>query len=303
MTPRYAIATSHPGWHGHALRRALSERGLDSEFVSLEDCRLEISADGAQVGMPGFEDQLPAGVFVREVPGGSLEEVVFYLDILHALEALGVRAYNDAGAIERSVDKARASFLFALHQIPTPTTFIIRNVPQARTFIEQWFCTHEYLVGKPIFGSQGKGLFRLSRNNRHPDYDLCHGVYYLQQYIEPATGHSCDWRVFVVDGQARAAMRREGVDWISNIANGGQAYAVDLDPELASVAEQATAAIGMAYAGVDLMRDREGCIWVTEVNSIPAWRGLQQVCSTDIAGLLIDGFVQYCNRPSLRPAA
>jgi hypothetical protein len=38
------------------------------------------------------------------VPGGS-EEVVLYLDILHALKAMGIPVYNDGHAVERSVDK------------------------------------------------------------------------------------------------------------------------------------------------------------------------------------------------------
>lgn len=298
MTVRYAIVADQPGWHGSQLRQALANRGLDSRFVSLQDCRLEVGADAADVVMPGFEEGLPAGVFVREVPGGSLEEVVFYLDVLHALEALGVGVYNDAGAVERSVDKVRASFLFARHGVPTPRTFAARNLRQARTFAQHWLEHHRYLVAKPIFGSQGKGLMRLSRDDPHPDYDAYHGVYYLQEYIEPDADGSCDWRVLVVGGRAAAAMRREGEGWISNIANGGRGNPAELEPELAELAERATQAVAMPYAGVDLMRDRDGRIWVTEINSIPAWRGLQQVCEMQIADLLIAGFLEHCRETS-----
>ena len=291
---RYAIVTDQPGWHGHQLRRALQAKGLESDFVRLQECHLEVRNGTPEIGIPGFGDGLPAGVFVREVPGGSLEEVVFYLDILHALEASGVRVYNDAGAIERSVDKVRASFLFALHGVPTPRTFAVREVRKMRGFLGDWFETHRHIVAKPIFGSQGKGLKLLSRDDPHPDYDLSRGVYYLQEYIEPAASRSCDWRVLVVGGRARAAMRREGEGWISNLANGGQGHPASLEPEWTRLAERAVAAVGMPYAGVDLMRDRHGAAWVTEVNSIPAWRGLQQVHSENIADLLAEGFLEHC---------
>ena len=292
---RYAIVTDQPGWHGHQLRRALEAKGLKSDFVRLQECRLEVRDGAPEIGIPGFEDGLPAGVFIREVPGGSLEEVIFYLDILHALEASGIKVYNDAGAIERSVDKVRASFLFAFHGVPTPRTFAVRDVRQMREFLERWFESRRHIVAKPIFGSQGKGLKLLSRDDPHPDYDLSRGVYYLQEYIEPATSRSCDWRVLVIGGRAVAAMRREGEDWISNIANGGQGHPAPLEPELARLAERAVAAVGMPYAGVDLMRDRQETAWVTEVNSIPAWRGLQQVYPENIADLLAEGFLKHCH--------
>ena len=296
---RYAIVTDQPGWHGHRLRQALAAKRLESDFVRLQECRLEVQSGAPKIGIPGFGDLLPSGVFVREVPGGSLEEVIFYLDILHALEASGVKVYNDAGAIERSVDKVRASFLFALHDVPTPRTFAVRDVRQMREFLDDWFETHQHVVAKPIFGSQGKGLKRLSRDDPHPDYDLSRGIYYLQEYIEPLSSRSCDWRILVIDGQAVAAMRREGEDWISNIANGGKGHPVALEPELARLAERAVTAVGMPYAGVDLMRDRQGVAWVTEVNSIPAWRGLQQVHPENISDLLIEGFLKHCHgRPS-----
>ena len=292
---RYAIVTDQPGWHGNQLRQALQAKGLESSFVRLQECRLEVQGGAPKIGIPGFEDGLPSGVFVREVPGGSLEEVIFYLDILHALESLGIKVYNDAGAIERSVDKVRASFLFALHDVPTPRTFAVRDVRQMREFLGNWFETRQHVVAKPIFGSQGKGLKLLSCDNPHPDYDLSSGIYYLQEYIEPVASRSCDWRVLVIGDQAVAAMRREGEDWISNIANGGQGHPASLEPELTQLAERAAAAAEMSYAGVDLMRDRHGAAWVTEVNSIPAWRGLQEVHPESIADLLIEGFLKYCH--------
>ena len=292
---RYAIVTDQPGWHGRQLRQALEAKGLKSDFVRLQECRLGVQNGVPEIGIPGFDEELPAGVFIREVPGGSLEEVIFYLDVLHALEVSGIKIYNDAGAIERSVDKVRASFLFAFHGVPTPRTFAVRDVRRMREFLNSWFETHTHIVAKPIFGSQGKGLKLLSREDPHPDYDMSRGVYYLQEYIEPVASRSCDWRVLVIGGRAMAAMRREGEDWISNIANGGQGHPAPLEPELAQLAERAVEAVEMPYAGVDLMHDRQGAAWVTEVNSIPAWRGLQEVHSENIASLLVEGFLKHCH--------
>ena len=68
--------------------------------------------------------------------------------------------------------------------------------------------------------------------------------------------------------------------------------------ELARLAIEATAAVGADYAGVDLMRSAEGRWAVLEVNSIPAWRGLQAVAPARIADVLAADLVNRALRPS-----
>jgi glutathione synthase/RimK-type ligase-like ATP-grasp enzyme len=56
----------------------------------------------------------------------------------------------------------------------------------------------------------------------------------------------------------------------------------------------------MDYAGVDLMRDRDGAPVVIEINGIPAWRGLQSVTEVDIAARLAQDFARrHLSRPGL----
>ena len=52
---------------------------------------------------------------------------------------------------------------------------------------------------------------------------------------------------------------------------------------LAELAVAATAAVGADHAGVDLIADRDRGLQVLEVNSMPAWQGLQGVSREDIA--------------------
>jgi tetrahydromethanopterin:alpha-L-glutamate ligase len=39
---------------------------------------------------------------------------------------------------------------------------------------------------------------------------------------------------------------------------------------------------------VDIIRDADGKLWVLEVNSIPAWRGLKNATLVDVAQILVD---------------
>jgi tetrahydromethanopterin:alpha-L-glutamate ligase len=48
--------------------------------------------------------------------------------------------------------------------------------------------------------------------------------------------------------------------------------------------------VGAFYCGVDILRAPDGTPYVLEVNSMPAWSGLQKVSPIDIADLLAENF-------------
>lgn len=291
MNKTVAIMTDDPGWHGARLKAAFAARGYQSVFVSLAECRFDLGANHSGIVIPGFEQALPAAVFVRGVPGGTLEQVVLRLDVLHALREVGIPVYNDARAIERSVDKAMTSFLLKRAGIPTPPTWVTESESSARALVLRETASGRELVVKPLFGSQGVGLRRLAAASDLPPAEEYDGVFYLQRYIDTGEGAWHDWRVFVIGGMAVAAMIRRGKMWISNVAQGASCEHAEIDQTLRKLAEDAAGALQMDYAGIDIIRDRDGRGHVVEVNSIPAWKGLQSVCKVDIARRLVDDFI------------
>lgn len=149
-------------------------------------------------------------------------------------------------------------------------------------------------VCKPIFGSQGKGLEILDDNNIHPDYENLNNVYYLQEYLEHPEGKFADWRLFVINKTVVASMTREGKSWINNVANGATCKPFKPNDEMIKLAIDSSLALGMNYSGVDIMLSKDGYT-VTEVNSIPAWKGLQSVYSNkNIAEEMIADFIRVC---------
>ena len=298
MSQHIAIITDDPGWHGKELHKAFHAKGYRCTNVSLADCDVRIGFGTDCLFIPGFEGTLPAGVFVRGVPGGTLEEVVFYLDILHALRELNVFVYNDARAIERSVDKGMTSFLLNKAGLATPPTWVGNHVHHAYSFIRQQLELGCKVVIKPLFGSQGKDLQLITEPGDMTDFTLYNRVYYLQKYIETGIKDAHDWRLFIIGGQVVAAMRRQSSNWITNVAAGGKCYPAVLDEKFAEIANAAVRAIRMQYGGVDVICDRDGNLWVTEVNSIPAWRGLQSVSGVIFAERLVAHFLdclQHCS--------
>jgi len=288
---RIAVITDDPGWHGKRLKEALKREGHEAVFLSLTECTLIIEDRQLPIRMKGFEDGLPEGVFVRGIPGGSLEQVTFYLDVLHGLERLGITVYNGARAIERTVDKAMTSFMLHQAAIPTPAVWVTRDEAQALAIAEREIKAGHGVVQKPLFGSQGIGLRRYQQLDELSAFSDDQGIFYLQRYVDSGeTTH--DFRVFVIGGKAVAAMRRSGVSWLNNVHQGALCEAVHLDDiRLSRLAEEAVAVLELAYAGVDIIRDRHGRYFILEVNSIPAWKGLQTVTPIAVAERLVDDFL------------
>ncbi|APH59099.1 ATP-grasp domain-containing protein [Granulibacter bethesdensis] len=280
-SPLIVVFIDDQDWHLRMLRAAFSAAGATLLPVRLSDCGLDTTQPYGLL-IPGLDGRLPDGVLVRAVAGGSFESVTIRLGVLHALHAMGVPVWNSVGAIERCVDKSMTSFLLQHSGLPTPPSWTVPGRDAALAIAHREL-VQERLVLKPLFGSQGKGLTMIARAEDLPPPEEVNDVYYLQRFI-PAHGRGYeDYRLFVCDGEVIAAMIRRADDWITNIRQGAIPSALTPDADMCDLAVRAAQAVGAAYAGVDLIRNPEGQFMVLEVNSMPGWRGLQQVVSYPIA--------------------
>jgi RimK family alpha-L-glutamate ligase len=291
---RIAIMSDETGWHTGRLKKAFRARGAEARCVDLADCRIDTTWQPHGLVVPGFGHALPDAVFVRGIAGGTFEQVTLRLGILHALRESGVPVYNDARAIERSVDKSMTSFLLHRAGVPTPATWAGESAAFAQRVLMREAAAARQVVLKPLFGSQGHGLKRLGARRGLlaplPSLARYQQVAYLQRYV-PGARPGFDWRVLVIGGQAVAAMRRiGGKGWIHNFAQGAVCEPAELDLSLARTAVQAAAALGLDYAGVDLIPNPDDATrpLVLEVNGVAAWRGLQSVTAVDLAAVLAD---------------
>jgi RimK family alpha-L-glutamate ligase len=223
-------------------------------------------------------------VIVRGIPRGSLEQVIFRVDALHAVEARGVRCVNGPRAIERTVDKFLASALLARAGISTPRTIACERVEDA---LEAFGELGGDVIVKPLFGSMGAGMTRVD----DPDvaYRVFHAlgleraVYYLQETL-PHDGRAV--RALVVGGRVLAAIERVGSGWRANLARGARARPTELTAEQERLCLEAAAVLGVDYAGVDVLRAADGRDYVLELNGIPGWRGLQEATGADVGAAL-----------------
>lgn len=281
---RIAILCGGGGWHVRDLLRAASEANLAVECV---DFRTLNSGVAHPIDpLAGFDR-----VMVRTMPPGSLEQVVFRMDLLHTLNDRGVPVLNSPRALETCIDKYLSLVRLQAIGLPVPPTVCCQTVDEA---LRAFDALGRDVVVKPLFGSEGRGLVRVSEPElawrTFHAIDRTQAVLYLQKFI-PHPGW--DVRAFVLRGRVVAAMRRTSQgDWRTNVAQGARAEKAQLDSEQESIAIQAAMAVDAVAAGVDLLPGPDGKWYVVEVNAVPGWKALAPVTGVDIAKELLNFLVE-----------
>ena len=299
---RVGLVIDSVDWHARQFIAALSSRGVETVPVQLSSCGIATSSP-IGLNIDGFGKAIPDAVVVRTMSGGTFEAVTLRLGVLHALRELGVMVWNDARAIERCVDKSMTSFLLSRAGIPTPATWATESYEQAHAIAERETAEGP-LVLKPLFGSQGRGLKLVHRPEDLPKIEETPGrVYYLQRFIGvKRRGGYHDFRILVVQGRIVAAMRRHSNHWITNIKRGGRPLPVVINDEMKTLALQTAMVVGANFAGVDIVYETDDRPAVLEVNSMPAWSGLQKVTAVNIASVLAEALVAALADRGLRGA-
>jgi RimK family alpha-L-glutamate ligase len=210
----HVVILGKGGWHADDLCRAIRERGHDGCVLPYESLTASFRGRDAQrtltcEGTSVFEAD---AVLARFIPAGSLEQIIYRVDALHWIEEHGVPVMNSPGAIERSVDKFYSDARLREAGLPTPETVVCERFEDAMTAVRAMLSGRgpdEAVLIKPIFGSMGHGIVRVS----DPDVafrvlqslDQLRAVFYVQRAIDSG---GRDIRVFVVGGRVLGAIKR-----------------------------------------------------------------------------------------------
>jgi ribosomal protein S6--L-glutamate ligase len=286
---RIAILSAGSGWHVRDLQRAAIL--LNHETAAVDFRKVQAGLGAGTDSLTGFE-----AVLVRTMPPGSLEQVIFRMDVLHRLQAHGVRVLNPPAAVEACVDKYLASARLEAAGLRVPPTIVCQHADVA---LEAFATLGRDVVVKPLFGSEGRGMMRIQDDDlawrTFRTLERLQSVLYLQQYIAHP---GWDLRAFVIGGRVVAAMRRHANGgWRTNVAQGGTGEPVCLTEEEEHLALRAAAAVGAPVAGVDLLPGPDGQRYILEVNAVPGWHALAPVTGVDVAVLLVRYLAgEYCAR-------
>ena len=281
---RIAVLAKPTGWHTQDLRRAATQSGHTLEVGSWRDLYGSVSSAGlahvvAQTGdllLDCFD-----AILLRTVPAGSLEQIIFRMDLLQTVEASGVCVINPPRAIEVAVDKYLALSRMQAAGIPVPDTIVCQRVDDAIAVFDE---LGGHVVVKPLFGSEGFGITDVKdvaiAQRVFTTLERMGAVIYLQRFI---AHDGSDMRLFVLGDRVLAAMRRTSADWRTNIARGAKGQAFEPDAVIGDLARRAARACGAPVAGVDVLIGPHGEPYVLEVNAVPGWRAITSVTGIDVA--------------------
>jgi ribosomal protein S6--L-glutamate ligase len=283
---RIGVVTAWPedDWHSKRLLGALRRR---ADAVAIDPAALSAQVTGGRFMVAAAGRSLGEfDGFVLARGFGRAGDPDLQFEIYRALEGSGALMVNRLEPLLAAQDKFRSSWLLARAGIPTPAAAVVQGAEEAERALERLGDA----VMKPIAGSLGDGVLRVRPNTagrtavrRRAERD---GVVYLQRYV-PHPGR--DSRVFVVGGETRAVITRHAPpgDFRTNLAGGGRPEPSDGSPAERAVAEAAATALGLDYAGVDVVDGPAGPE-VIEVNGNPSWRGILEASGSDMAEAIAD---------------
>lgn len=214
------------------------------------------------------------------------------IQLAKAMELSGLRLFNSAESIALADDKMETALKLAAAGLPIPDTIPAptcfpgcrRNPASAENAAR--------LLGWPLVIKENKGSFGaqvyLANNKDEAAKILQHiGEHdcLFQKFIRDSAGR--DLRVTVVGGKAICAMERQSAskqEFRSNIGSGGTASVKALTPVEEKLAVDAAAALGLDFAGVDILYGKdENERYICEVNSNPQLQSTIDTCGINPA--------------------
>ncbi len=199
------------------------------------------------------------------------------------LAGLGTLVINRPEVIQTCGDKWATSTALKSAGLPQPNTALALARGEALSIMDAWGYP---VVLKPVVGSWGRMVSRINDRDaaeavlEHKEAlgNYQHQLFYLQEYVEKP---GRDIRVFVVGGQAIAAIYRSSSHWVTNTARGAVAENCPLTAEISDMASRAVAAVGGGVVAVDLLESARGLL-VNEVNHTMEFKNSVQTTGVDI---------------------
>lgn len=283
------VLTDPDDWTARAFMNGIRKRGAKAFPIDLSTLSASIAASDFSIFNADSEHLKLDAILVRDVGiSFSLETISFKFDLLRAFEN-SIIVMNRPTAIQNAANKFFSFYLFKLAYLPIPQTVISSELEVAMKTIEKF----EFVVVKPIFGSQGEGIIKLESSQ--PESELAsklrellkeRGVLYLQEFV---SNPGRDIRVFVVGEEAVGAIyriSRKG-SFVSNLSQGATPVKCELTEEMRELAIRAARAVGADFAGVDLIESEEGLL-LLEVNATPSGKGIKLACGVDVTERVVE---------------
>ena len=229
----------------------------------------------------------------------SLDFILFWdkdVRLAKYLESLGYYVVNSAESIAACDDKSMTHLLLQSKGIPMPKTVIAPF-----TFANIGYVNYEFLdqveeeisypmIVKECFGSFGMQVYLVNDRQELMEIESKIGAvpHLYQEFITSSAGK--DIRLHVVGSQVVTSMYRYSVngDFRANITNGGHMKPYEPSAEEIHLAVESAKALGLTFAGVDLLFGEDGKPLVCEVNSNAHFKNIYDCTGVNVADAIMD---------------
>ncbi len=210
------------------------------------------------------------------------------------LENEGVRLFNSARAVLLCDNKILMYQELAGKGIRIPRTFIAPKTFEGLNYSKRDFLNNVIkVIGFPIvvkeaYGSFGEQVYLA--NDEKSLNDIINQIGYkdflMQEFIASSKGR--DIRINVVGNKAVVSMLRQNDnDFRSNISSGGHGEKYEPNKEYLELAVKAAHALGLDFAGVDVLFGEDGPI-ICEVNSNPQFASTLKATGVNLADHIVE---------------
>lgn len=249
--------------------------GISLEICFEEDCCMEYGPDGPSISFAGKPMDDVAFVVMRTYN----DRISMYYEAKKNVWVL-----NDSLSMRISKDKFLTHQVISACGLPTPRTVYAPYASYEEVVRE--LGSGKFLV-KKIDGAKGEDIylvddaesFDAAASALRPD---C----IFQEFIAESSGR--DIRVWVLGGKCiGAVLRYSETSFLSNYSQGGKFTAIELDSAAEELAIKAVEAVGLGFAGVDLLFSGDSYT-VCEVNGNAGFRTISKSSDVSIPRLLFE---------------
>ncbi len=190
------------------------------------------------------------------------------IDILHALDAAGVKVINPYCQFENARDKFISNLKLRKAGIKVPDSLLIGN-NFSESFMKNLFNDWGSVLIKTRKSFGGKGIIKFDDFEHFMDYygitEKCFSQLFLQRFISFTGG---DYRVEIINGEVVGYYSRENEhQFKTNVHQGGRCVPCAYNEEKISLAKKAAKVLDIPITIVDIIQSTEtGESYVLEVN-------------------------------------
>ena len=258
------VLSLHNSKETKAILNAVEDLGYGTEWLRAENT--SVSIDGGAVSIEPDVDVVTNRLLLSNTP--------------QPCEELGIA---NVFAETRPMLNTPAATMTAMHKFAAATTLADAGVPVPDALLALGSDTltrrREEFGGEAVYktsiGTHGGGTWKVGPEES-VNAMVGNRYAFLQDLIERDGEKHRDLRVYVVGDEIIGAMHRyapEG-DWRTNVSLGGDVRDAteQLTDEIRDIVRTATDAIGLDYAGIDLIEGEDGW-YVLEVNPTAGFKG------------------------------